>query len=61
MREYLDPVVMPDQCAHCVDDIGTAANIATDRFRNIRAVFLCIRQAGLKLTIEKCSYWRKTS
>ena len=56
MREYLDPVVKADQCAQYVDDIGIAANIATDLTRNIRAAFKCIRQAGLKLTIEKCHF-----
>ena len=54
MREYLDPVVKADQYAQYVDDIGIAANNATDLTRNIRAVFKCIRHAGLKLTIEKC-------
>ena len=56
MREYLDPVVKADQCAQYVDDIGFAANNATDLTRNIRAVFKCIRQAGLKLRIEKCHF-----
>ena len=56
MREYLDPVAKADQCAQYIDDIGIAANNATDLTRNIRAVFKCIRQAGLKLTIEKCHY-----
>ena len=56
MREYLDPVLKADQCAQYVDDIGIAANNATDLTRNIRAVFKCIRQAGLKLTIEKCHF-----
>ena len=56
MREYLDPVVKADQCAQYVDDIGIAANNATDLTRNIRAVFKCIRQAGLKLSIEKCHF-----
>ena len=54
MRWYLDPVVKADQCAQNVDDIGIAANNATDLTRNIRAVIKCFRQAGLKLTIEKC-------
>ena len=57
MREYLDPVVKVDQCAHYVDDIGLAATNATDLIRNIRAIFKWIRQAGLKLTIEKCHFW----
>ena len=56
MREYLDPVVKADQYAKYVDDIRIAANNATDLTRNIRAVFNCIRQAGLKLTIEKCQF-----
>ena len=56
MREYLDPVVKVDQCAQYVDDIGIAANIATDPIRDIRAVFQSIRQAALKLTIKKCHY-----
>ena len=56
MREYLDPVVKADQCAQYIDDIGIAANNATDHNRNIRAVFKCIRQAGLKLTTEKCHF-----
>ena len=56
MREYLDPVVKADQCAQYVDDIGIAANNARDLTRNIRAVFQCIRKAGLKFTIEKCHF-----
>ena len=56
MREYLDPVVKADQCAQYVDDIRIAANNATDLTRNIRAVFKCLFQAGLKLTIEKCHF-----
>ena len=56
MREYLDPVVKADQCAQYVNDIGIAANNATDLTRNIRAVFKCNRQAGLKLTIKKCHF-----
>ena len=55
-REYLDPVVKADHCAQNVDDIGIAAKNATDLTRNIRAVFQCIRNAGLKLTIEKCHF-----
>ena len=49
-------VVKADQCAQYVDDIGIAANNATDLARNNRAVLKFIRQAGLKLTIEKCHF-----
>ena len=54
MREYMDPVVKADQCVQYVDDNGIAANNATDHSRSIGAVFKCVRQAGLKLTIERC-------
>ena len=56
MRDYLGPVVKVDQCAQYVDDIGIAANNAKDLTRNIRAVFKCIGQAGLKLTFENCHF-----
>ena len=56
MCDYLDPVVKADQCSQYVDDIGIAANNATDLIQNVRAVFQCIRKAGLKLTIEKCHF-----
>ena len=56
MREYLDKVIKAHQCAQYVDDIGIAANTVTQLIRNIKAVFDCIRQAGLKLTIEKCHF-----
>ena len=56
MLEYLDAVVKADQCAQYVDDVRIAANTATDLTRNNRAVFQCIRNAGLKLTIEKCHF-----
>ena len=54
MREYLDSVIKADQCAQYVDDIGIAANTTEQLIKNIRAVFKCIREAGFKLTIEKC-------
>ena len=56
MREHFDPVVKADQCAQYVDDIGFAANFATDLTRNIWAVFKCICQAGVKFTTEKCHF-----
>ena len=51
MREYLDPVVKAYQCAQFVVEIGIAPENATDLTRNIRAVFQCIRQVVVKLTI----------
>ena len=56
MREYLDSVIKADQCAQYVDDLGIAANTTEQLIKNIRAVFKCIREAGLKLIIEKCHF-----
>ena len=55
-REYLSQVVKADQCAQYVDDIGIAAHNSTDLTRNVRAVFKCNYQVGLKLTKEKCHF-----
>ena len=51
MREYLERAIRVDQCAQYVDDIGIAANDAKQLCANIRTVFECIRNAGLKLTM----------
>ena len=56
MREYLDSVIKTDQCAQYVDDIGIAAHTTEQLIKNIRAVFKCIRNAGLKLTVKKCHF-----
>ena len=56
MREYLDKAIKADQCAQYVDDIGIAANDSKQLCANIRTVFECIRNAGLKLTMSKCHF-----
>ena len=56
IREYLDPVVKADQCAQYVDDIGIAANTPDQLIKNLRAVFQCLRKAGLKLSMTKCHF-----
>ena len=56
MREYLDRVIIADQCAQYVDDIGIAANDADQLIKNLRETFECIREAGLKLTMHKCHF-----
>ena len=50
----MDPIVKADQCAQNVDDIGIAANNATDPNLEYSGSLQCIRNAGLKLAIEKC-------
>ena len=53
IREYLDPVIKADQCAQTVDDIGMAANTPEQLIKNPRAVFQCLRKAGLQLSMAK--------
>ena len=60
MSEYLDPVVKVDWRAQYVDDIGFAANNATDLSWNARAVFKCGSQAAFKLVINKLPFWSQT-
>ena len=59
MREYLHKVIKADQCAQYVDDIGIAANNATQLINNLRATFECIRTAGLNLAMHKCHFGAK--
>ena len=59
MREKLDRVIKADKCAQYVDDIGIAANTATELKRNIADVFQCLREAGLRLTMSKCQFGAK--
>ena len=56
VREYLDPLVKADKCAQYVDDIGIAANNVEELVDNIEAVFMKIKQAGLKLSMAKCAF-----
>ena len=56
IREYLDPVIKADQCEQYVDDIGIAANTPEQLIKNLRAVFQCLRKAGLKLSMAKCHF-----
>ena len=56
MREYLHEVIRADQCAQYGDDICIAANDSTQLCINIKTVFQCIRNAGLKLTMAKCHF-----
>ena len=59
MREYLDRVKKADKCAQYVDDIGIATDTAEELKNNLREVFQCIREAGLRLTIAKCQFGAK--
>ena len=56
IREYLDPVIKTDQCAQYVDDIGIAANTLQQLIKNLRAVFQCLRKAGLNLSMANCNF-----
>ena len=52
----MDRAITADQCAQYVDHIGIAANDTKQLCTNIRPVFECIRNAGLKLSMSKCHF-----
>ena len=54
--EFLDKVRKANQSAQFADNIGIPANSVTKLIQTIRADFECIRNAGLKLTIDKCHF-----
>ena len=56
IRDYLDPVIKADQCAQYVGDIGIVANTPEQLIKNLRAVFQCLRKAGLQLSMAKCHF-----
>ena len=56
MKEYLDRVIKADECAQYVDDIGIAVNDADHLFKNLRATFEYIREAGSELTMDRCHF-----
>ena len=56
IREYLDTLIKADQCAQYVDNIGIAATTLAHLCINIREVFQCRRNAGLKLSMSKSHF-----
>ena len=59
MREYLDRVIKAEKCAQYVGDIGIATHNAEVLKTNLREVFQCVREAGLRLTMAKCKFGAK--
>ena len=58
MCQNLDPVITADKCFQYVDDIGIGAYDA-DMIDELRAVFSCILESGLKLATDKCQFGRR--
>ena len=54
--EYLDLVIKAGQCAQYVDDFGIAGKTPQQLIKNLRAIFQCLRKAGLKLRLAKCHF-----
>ena len=54
--EDLNPVIRADQYSQYVDNIGIDPNTHEQLIENLRAVFQCLRKAGLKLSRAKCHF-----
>ena len=59
LREFSDPVIKTDRCAHYVDDIGIAAQPPEQLITNLRGVFDCNQNDGLKLLMAKGHFGTK--
>ena len=59
MRNYLDPVIKTDQCAQYYDDIAIAGVSLVQPIDNLRAVFKCIQNAGLKISFKNTALVEK--
>ena len=55
-REFRVSVIKTNQWAQHVDDFGIAANNPQHLIKNLRAVFHCLRKAGLKLSMAKSHF-----
>ena len=56
LYERVPGAIKANQCAQYVDDIGIVANDKTQLCTNIKTVFECIRNAGLKVSMSKCHF-----
>jgi hypothetical protein len=56
VRKHLDPVIIANMCFQYVDDIASAARTVAELLHNLRGVFEALRNAGLKLTMQKCQF-----
>ena len=56
MRQYLEPVITADKCFQYVDDIGVGAHDLQDMLEKLSAVFTSIRESGMKLATDKCTF-----
>ena len=54
MRMYLDSCIANDQCVQYVVDLGTGAIDFQGLYGKLKAIFTCIRNSGLKLSMGKC-------
>ena len=56
IRKHHNPIIEIDQCAQYIDDIGLIANTPQQLIKNLRAVFQCLRKAGLQISMAKCHF-----
>ena len=52
-RHYVDPCLASGNCTQSMDDNGNAVTNFEQLIPSLREIFICIRQSGLKLSLEK--------
>ena len=60
IRHNLERCIETDKFYSFFDDIGAGANSGEELIKNLREIFKCVRNAGLRLSMEKCQFGVKT-
>ena len=60
IRHHLERCIATDKCYSFFDDIGAGANSGEELIKNLREIFKCVRNAGLRLSMDKCQFGVKT-
>ncbi len=56
IRHHLDKCLQADKCYSFFDDIGAGATNGQELIKNLRVISQCIREAGVRLSMEKCKF-----
>ena len=54
IRNYLDLCLASANCTQFIDEIGKAVTNFEQLVPSLRAIFMCIRQSGRKLSPKRC-------
>ena len=56
VKHYLDPCLAAKVCTHFKDDIAAGVNNFDEIIPALRKIFDCLKESGLKLSVQKCEF-----